>query len=205
MPLQHRLCLLVFLCLAQLAVAQTHLGVNGGGGLDNLISLRAAIPIERTFSKTFSVRTGVAYTQHHNPEILFLLNQKRDYRRATLSYLGIPLLAKFRFAFTNHIHLYCISGVQVNYALRFTASYIEDEIFGTEKLDFKQLQIRRLDVGLNAGIGIEKYISNNCKIYAEIVYLMGFSDLDVSATNEIFNEGRVFSLGFMLPLSRKMP
>lgn len=196
---------MVLCCLTDLAIAQTHFGINGGGGLDRFISLRAAMPIEHTFSKSFSIRTGIAYTQYHNPEILYLLNQKRDYRRATLSYLGVPVLAKFRFALTDGIYLYGISGPQVNYALHFTASYIEDEIFSTEKLDFKQLKIRRFDIGLNGGIGIEKYISNHCKIYAEVVYLLSLNDINGNSNNEIFNEGRVFSLGFMLPLSRSIP
>lgn len=194
---------MLFFCFARLVFAQTQVGVSGGGGLDDFISLRAALPLEFTFSKTFGIRTGVAYTQHHNPEILFLLPPGRDYRRASLSYLGVPVLAKFRFAITDGIHIYGLGGPQVNYALRFTASYIEDEIFGIEVLNFKQLKLRRLDIGLNAGIGVEKNIRNNGKIYAEIIYLLGFSDIDRSSTNEIFNEGRVFTLGFMLPLSKK--
>lgn len=203
MHFKRLLCQFFFFGTLQLAYSQTYLGINGGGGLNNLISLRAAIPIEYTLSKTLSIRTGVAYTQHHNPEILFLLDPRRDYRRATLSYLGIPVLLKLRFELTENFYVYFLSGTQVNYALYFTASYIEDEIFATESIDFKQLMIRRLDVGVNAGIGIEKNISNNCKIYAEISYLLGFSDIDKRPENEIFNEGNVFSLGFILPLSRK--
>ncbi|GEM_PF-1499658 len=192
-------CVVVLLCVVQGAIAQTYLGVSGGAGLNNQVGLRASIPIEHIVSKSFSVRAAATFTQHHNPEILFLLHNKRDYRRVTLSYLGIPLHAKFRLSLGT-VHLYGVIGPQINYATHLTASYLEDEIFGTEKLDFNQLKIRHWDIGINAGAGIEKNITNNCKIYVEVLLFLGLQDIDERSNSEIFNEGNIFNLGFLLPI-----
>ncbi|MFN7120360.1 MAG: outer membrane beta-barrel protein [Saprospiraceae bacterium] len=191
-------------CLACLGfyaslTAQVHVGVNGGGGLDNLVSLRASIPMEVAFSKTLSLQSGFTFTQQHTPALLFRLGYQRDYRRATIGYLGVPLLVKVRFTMSP-FSLYTFAGPQLDYGAALHVTYIEDGLLNSEKLDFSRWQIARWNVSAVAGVGIEKIIHNNCKIRFELLYLLGLTDIDRRSFSSIYTEGKVFNLGFMIPL-----
>lgn len=197
-----RSLLFFFLMLSGiLASAQTYAGLSAGGGIDGMVSLRAAVPVEHAFSKTFSFYSGISFTQQHNAELLLKLNHERDYRRVTLSYLGVPLMIKTKFSL-NSFFMYALVGTQLNYGVGLTTSYLNEGTYGAEKLRFQDIGITRWDVGLNAGIGLEKEISNDCKIFAEFLLLFNFYDIDQDPVNEIYNEGKVFNLGFLFPLHK---
>lgn len=192
--------LLFFICfLPFLLTAQVHLGINCGGGLDNLVSLRASVPLEIELSKSLSLQPAFVYTQLHTPALLFRLGNLLEYRRATISYVGTPILLKIRIPFESFI-FYVMTGPQMTYATSLNVTYVEDGIFGTKKLDFKRVQISRWDVSVVSGIGVEKVIHNNCKIRFELLYLLGLMDIDQRTASSIYTEGKVFNLGFMIPL-----
>ncbi len=199
--LKQSLILCFFILAGLLAKSQTYVGLNAGGGIDGMVSLRAAVPMEHTFSETFSLYSGISFTQQHNAELLLKLNHERDYRRVTLSYLGVPLMIKTKFSL-NSFFMYALAGAQLNYGVGLTTSYLEEGTYGAEKLRFQDIGITRWDVGLNAGIGVEKEISNDCKIFAEFLLLFNFYDIDQDPVNEIYNEGKVFNLGFLFPLHK---
>ncbi len=190
---------LLWLGLGSSLAAQVHVGINSGGGLDNMVSLRASIPLEVVLSKNISIQTGFIFTQQHTPALLWRLGYQRDYRRATISYIGVPALAKYRFTLSP-FSLYTFAGPQVDYATALNVTYLEDGFLGGEKLDFKQWQIARWNASVIVGVGIEKIIRNNCKIRFELQYLLGLTDLDRRAASSIYTEGKVFNLGFMIPL-----
>ncbi|MDX1942290.1 MAG: outer membrane beta-barrel protein [Saprospiraceae bacterium] len=193
--------LYIFILLVSAAKAQMRIGVSGGGGLDGTVSIRAAIPIEIPINKALSIQSGVVFQKRHNPQLLPGLGYEHDYRQPTIAYLGIPVLLKARLDM-HSFWAYVLTGPQVDYGLSFSATYFEDGFFGYEKLDFETFQVARLDFGMNIGAGFEKEISNNCKIFAELLLTFNFRDIDKSATYEVFNESRIFNLGFLLPLHR---
>lgn len=180
-------------------MAQVHLGVNSGGGLNNMVSLRASIPVEIALSKPLSLQSGFIFTQQHTPALLWRLGYHRDYRRATINFIGLPVLVKYRFTLSP-FSLYTFAGPQLDYGTALNVTYLEDGILGGEKLDFQQWQIARWNASVTVGIGIEKNIRNNCKIRFELQYLLGLTDLDQRTLSSIYTEGSVFNLGFMIPL-----
>lgn len=197
-----RALVICFFIICTLTVrGQTYLGLSAGGGIDGMISLRAAVPVEHTFSKTFSLYSGISFTQQHNAELLLKLDRELDYRRVTLSYLGIPLLIKTRFSM-NSFFVYVMAGAQLNYGVGLTTSYLKEGTYGSQKLDFENIGITRWDLGLNTGIGVEREISKECKIFAEFLLLFNFYDIDRDPANEVYNEGKVFNLGFLFPLTK---
>ncbi|MBK7873304.1 MAG: outer membrane beta-barrel protein [Saprospiraceae bacterium] len=190
-----------YLFLALAGNAQARLGVSGGGGLDGTVSLRAAIPLEISINKTLSIQSGMVFQQRHNAQLLPGLGYEHDYRQPTIAYLGIPVFLKARLDL-HSLWVYALAGPQIDYGLSFSANYLEDGFYGYEKLDFETFQVARLDFGMNIGAGFEKEISNNCKIFAELLLTFNFHDIDKSASYEVFNESRIFNLGFLLPLHR---
>ena len=194
-----KLLLLFLLLFPFFLLAQVHIGVNVGGGLDNMVSLRAAVPLEIELSKTLSLQPALTYTQQHTPALLFRLGNLRNYRQATIGYVGVPVVLKIRIPFESFI-FYAMAGPQVDYATSLNVNYLEDGIFGTKKLDFEQVQIARWDMSVVSGIGVEKVIHNNCKIRFELLHLLGVMDIDKQRDSAIYTEGKVFNLGFMIPL-----
>lgn len=190
------LLLLLFPCVLS---AQVHLGVNVGGGLDNLVSLRAAVPVEIELSKSLSLQPALIYTQQHIPALLTRLVKLQDYRRATVTYVGMPVVLKVRLPFESFT-FFVMTGPQVAYATSLNVSYLEDGIYGSKKMDFDQARVSRWDVSIVSGVGVEKIIRNNCKIRFELLYSLGLMDIDKRAKSAIYTEGKIFNLGFMIPL-----
>lgn len=180
--------------------AQYYLGLSGGGGISGEVFFRAAIPAEAELTQTLSIRSEVVYVQRENRDLLIKLIGDRNYWQATISYLEIPVLAKA------HLHLkslsiYVLAGPKVGYGIRLAANYSEGSVLFEERFDFDEKEIHRLDFGLNLGFGLEKRINKNRKIFIDYRYYLGLSDIDSGApTNNIYNQGQVFNLGFLLPI-----
>ena len=93
-----------------------------------------------------------------------------------------------------------MTGPQLAYATSLNVTYVEDGIFGSKKFDFERAQVSRWDASIVSDIGVEKVIRKNCKIRFELVHLLGLMDIDQCANSAIYTEGKVFNLGFMIPL-----
>ena len=194
-----KLLLLFCLMFPFFLFSQVHIGISGGGGLDNMVSLRASIPVEIALSKSLSLQPAFVFTQQHIPALLFRLGTLQDYRRATVHYIAVPLAFKVRIPFESFI-FYVMTGPQLAYATSLNVTYVEDGIFGSKKFDFERAQVSRWDASIVSGIGVEKVIRKNCKIRFELVHLLGLMDIDQCANSAIYTEGKVFNLGFMIPL-----
>lgn len=157
--------------LSGFATSQTFLGISGGGGIDDMVSLRASVPLQVKLSKTLRLRTGLVLTQQHNADILRKLDRLRDYRRTTISYIGVPLQIQVSLPIQS-FSVYAVAGPQVNYGVSFSTSFLEDGNYGNQRLDFDDLQIKRFDLGLNAGLGVSANIRNDRILFIEMLLLL---------------------------------
>ena len=66
-----KLLLLFCLMFPFFLFSQVHIGISGGGGLDNMVSLRASIPVEIALSKSLSLQPAFVFTQQHIPALYF--------------------------------------------------------------------------------------------------------------------------------------
>lgn len=191
---------LIFLFCAPFALrAQIATGLGGGGGFTRNTGFRAALPLEYGIRKNVYIHSGVAIIQRRNLEIIRKLGNGRDYLSVATDYLSLPILLKLRLDW-QPVRLYGLIGAEINYGLRLQASGLEDMRLFRETLSFDPLGLRRWDAGLCIGGGVEKDIHRRRKIFADIRYYQGITDMDRSAASEIYNDGVFVTLGFLLPL-----
>ena len=69
-----------------------------------------------------------------------------------------------------------------------------------QKIVLEDIEVLAWDIGMNLGIGLEKNISNDKKIFVEFRYYLGMKDLFPKGETEIYNEGKSFNLGFLIPI-----
>ena len=180
-------------------LGQHYLGISGGGGINTDVLFRAAIPYEYSLSPQLSSQTELSYIQRENRALLQRLIGERNYRQAALSYLELPILLKAKMS-VKSFSVYVLAGPKLGYGLRFSANYLEDSKLLEQRFDFDEEHIGRFDFGFNLGGGIEKRISKDRKIFIDYRFYLGLFDIDRLDETEVFNQGHVFNLGFLLPI-----
>lgn len=189
----------IFVCLSFYGKAQSYIGIAGGGGLTSEVGLRAATIAEFKVNSFLSFQPEFTYVQRTNQEIIRRLNPNRDYRQVIIDYFEIPLLAKFQVS-VNSFRVVALMGPKVSYGMNMKANFVTENRITSEKISFEERGIDRFDVGLNLGVGIDKTISKNRKIFIDIRYYLGIYDIDTWEDSEIFNQGPVVNLGFLIPV-----
>ena len=192
----------LFLFVIKLGTAQNYLGLSGGGGLATEVGFRAAAIGEFPVNAVLCLQTEVVFIQRANWEIIQRLNQDIDYRQVVISYIELPLLAKFNLDL-NAVSLYGLLGLKLGYGVNMAGNYVEDGLIISEKLSFDEKYIEQFDMGLNLGVGIEREISKARKIFIDYRYYLGLYDIDREADSEIYNAGSVVNMGFLIPIGGK--
>ena len=182
--------------------SQHYLGVSGGGGINTEVVFRAAVQHEVSLSQNVSLQTELAYIERENRELLLRLIGKKNFRHAKISYLELPIFVKAKMP-VKSIQLYALAGAKIGYGLRLSASYLEDSRLIEERLQFGEQHVSHFDFGLNLGAGIEKTINKDRKIFIDYRFYLGLLDIDQLAETDIFNQGHVFNIGFLIPISRE--
>ncbi|HMN91353.1 MAG TPA: outer membrane beta-barrel protein [Saprospiraceae bacterium] len=180
-------------------MSQVSIGLSGGGGIDHNTSLRMALPLEYTFSPSFSIQTAFNFTQQHNQQLINRLRSDQAYRQVTISYVGIPVLAKFRLNFRS-MSLTAASGPQLSYGLHFVAV---SETGHVEELEFENLNINRFDIAMHMGVGVEREIRNQAKLFIHYFHQIGVNDIDFNKNSDIYNESRILTIGILFPLHQR--
>jgi hypothetical protein len=182
----------------RVSFAQSYLGISGGGSISSEVVFRAAIPFEWSFGEHFSLQTEAVYLQRENRKLLLKLIGEEDYLQPTISYFGLPVLAKGKMN-VGSFGLYALGGFKAGFGTSISTNSGSSPL-RKERFKFEDLTIRRFDFGLNGGLGLEKHISNGRKIFVDYRIYLGLFDIDASSDSEIYNFGRTISLGFMMPL-----
>ena len=193
---------LLFLTLLSTASAQTYVGLNGGGGMPDEVLFRGALFGERSLGANIALRVEAAYVQRENPSLLTQLPRRRNYIQPVINYLEVPMLFKFQLPLPI-VDLYALAGPQIAYGIHLYSTYEEDNRIFTERLDFRRMGIHRLDVGCYVGAGLEKEISRGRRIFIDIRYYLGLHNINANGQEKIFNQGKSFALGFMIPVKSK--
>ena len=175
----------------------------------NLVGLTLALPVEVPSGKMFSLRTGLVFIQRGTRFNYLGAGPGRFYdTKYIMDYLEIPLLAKATFS-VQPFNFYVLGGVQPGYAVNMRVVRISTnpdipikEIF---PVDFREAGISRLDIGLVMGGGIQAKIARGRRIFVEMQYHFGIRDISRRPNTEVFNEGRTFSMGILVPLKKKEP
>jgi len=194
--------MLSLFCLSA-ASAQAYIGLNGGAGMPDEVLFRGALSGEFHLTDNVSVQIETAYIQRENPSLLIELPRGRNYIQPVINYVEAPLLMKVRLPLPI-VDLYAIAGPQLAYGVGLSSTYEEDNMIYTERLDFDRSGIARLDIGCYFGAGLEKEITQGRKIFVDVRYYLGLYNINARGEEELFNQGKCFALGFMIPIKKKM-
>lgn len=184
--------------------SQSFIGLGGGGGWTDRAGLRASIPFEYSFNPYISVQSELNFAQRRNRDViqLLIIMRERDYRQATLNYLSIPVLAKFKLPF-GQLNPYVVLGPEVAYGVSLNTTYVEDNRIFTQRASYDDFYIDHWDFGMNFGIGMEKVTDHYHKIFLECRFYLGIYDYLQLPDQETFNENSTLVLGFSYALFRK--
>lgn len=195
-------CISITLLMLNISQAQSQsfLGLSGGADIYEQVDFRVAGVFESERSNWFSWQTELVYVKRENIGLLQYLPNDREYIRPIVSYLAIPLLAKIKMDISG-ANLYALVGPQFSLATATYASvWLENGQLLNKTFLLKDLGLTQWDFGANLGIGIEKVISKDRKIFIEFRYYLGIIDLANKQEYPIYNEGKSFNLGFLLPI-----
>ena len=130
-----------------------------------------------------------------------LTGSERTISVSTVEYIRIPLLLKYSIPFKKW-SLIGLIGPNPGYALRLKSGETDRNLNFTEYtiLSFSENQVRRLDLGILCGIGVEKNIANKLRTTLSLRYNLGLVDIMKGNQNTFRNNGYSLDMGFMIPL-----
>lgn len=185
--------------------------------------LTFGIPVEVGFSNRFSLFSGLSYLQKGTKQKSVInyttLNETEEGNGNTkFNYLEIPILAKLYFV-KRKVNVYFMAGPDFGYLLS-SRTKADIKNYNTEtgteetsKVDIKygpdemkELDINRLDVSLNGGMGCETSLWIG-KLYFNINYVLGLTEMrkdnsDINKGITEYNRGLTTTLGFLIPLKK---
>lgn len=126
------------------------------------------------------------------------------YNISVLEYIRLPLLLKYSIPFEK-CHLTGLIGPNPGYAILLKSGETDQNLKITkyEQLDFSEQQVRRFDIGILCGIGIEKTIANKFKTKLSLRYNLGLLDIMKDKQSTFRSRGYLLDMGFMIPLHQK--
>jgi outer membrane protein with beta-barrel domain len=157
---------------------------------------------EFKLSEQLSFQPELNYQEHRKSYIL--TGSEKTYNISIMEYVRLPLLLKYSIPFKKW-NLIGLIGPNPGYALLLKSGETNQnwEITKYNKLDFSEHQIRRIDIGLISGIGIEKIIANKFKTKLTLRYNIGLLDIMEDKQSTFRNSGYILDMGFMIPLKRE--
>ncbi len=197
--MKKNLYLVIFILLANHSYSQAYLGFMGGGSFSEEVEVRGAMSLEWAKNKYLSFRFEPAFTIRGNREVARKIGNSADRSAESLSYFELSALTKFSMPL-KIFNPYAVLGVQAGYGLGVKSSYINGTDIFQEKYAFEDLDLDPFDWGVTFGLGLEKEIHKNRKIFADFRYYLGLMNFDAIEGGDIFNAGKVFSIGFLLPI-----
>ncbi|MEL7118922.1 MAG: outer membrane beta-barrel protein [Bacteroidota bacterium] len=193
----------VFICLflfTTTAYSQKYLGISAGADLYESVDVRLAAAYEWERTNALTLQFEIAYVRRENYSLLPFLPVNENHIRPQINYLELPILMKFKM----HIEetaIYAIAGPKLGWGLSIASTRSNERgEYIIVPLEWEELPIQRWDFGVSVGLGFEKRISNEKKIFLEFRYYLGITDLNTSNENDVYNEGKLINLGFSLPL-----
>lgn len=216
----HLLCF--FLLFVSGLNAQDYIGLRGGGNISNtplriqsdsttildqktLSFFLVGIDFEKVLNKNFSLISGLDLSKEGS----ILVKRYNDgsdifYHSNEIRYLKLSVLPKFNVHIIDYT-LYGIVGPSFSYALDGQSSIYDENNFENRivDLDLEEVGIKRFDLGLIGGVGIEKVVAKNVKVSLGIRYYLGLVNISEIQELDVFNESMSVFIGAALPFGKK--
>lgn len=131
----------------------------------------------------------------------FLIIQKggqfslTDVKKITLDYIEVPILLKLRLLNSNLIDIQLLGGPSFGYAR--DGEQLENNT--VVKINFGNDNIERFDLGMHGGAALELQLGS-LRVFGDVRYLFGISDVDSTDSRTVNNKGLAFSAGLIFNL-----
>ena len=191
--------LLLFLLPVVLS-AQVRIGIGGGGyfGLKNQ-GINAGLQLQKDYSDFSALRIQIGLTDKPSNLPQQNLNPDHEYLAGHISYLVLPVEYQYFIPF-KHLRAGVFGGPYFAYGLKAgILRKLDDFNFEKIDLDFAVNGIRRFNMGVHLGVGLELELPRFKRMFVRINYDLGLVDLDLGDTSN-FQEGIGILMGLMVPI-----
>ena len=190
----------VFYLLPTILPAQIRLGIGGGGyfGLKDQ-GIHAGLQVQKDYSDFGSIRLQIALTDKPSNLPNKNLNPDFDYVAGRISYLILPIEYQYFIPFKN-LRAGAFGGPYFAYGLN-AGILKKQNNFNFEKidLDFEEQGIRRLDLGVHLGVGLELELPRLKRMFLRVHYALGLVDIDLGDAST-YQEGVGVLMGLLVPI-----
>jgi len=181
-------------------IAQVRVGLGGGGyfGINDQ-GINAGLQIQKDCSSFGSIRLQIGLTDKPSNLPSKNLNPDFNYVGGHISYLVFPVEYQYFIPFKT-LRAGAFGGPYFAYGLN-AAILKQLDDFNYEKinLDPSTHGIRRFDMGVHFGVGLELELPRFKRMFVRVNYALGFVDVDRGDIST-YQEGVGILMGLMIPV-----
>lgn len=181
--------------------AQVRVGLGGGGyfGLKDQ-GINAGIQVQKELSDFSSLTLQLALTDKPSNLPQKDLNPDFDYVAGHISYLVLPIEYQYFIPFKK-LRAGAFGGPYFAYGLKAgILKKLDDFNYEKMNLDFGTQGIRRFDIGVHLGVGVELELPRLKRMFVRLNYALGLVDTDLGE-DSAYQEGFGILMGFMVPVN----
>jgi len=181
--------------------AQVRVGIGGGGyfGLKDQ-GINASIQVQKEFSdfSSLTIQAGLIDKPSNLPNKN--LNPDFDFVSGHISYLILPIEYQYFLPFKK-LRTGVFGGPYFAYGLKAgVLKKLDNFNFEKMTLDFKDQGIRRFDIGVHLGVGLELELPRLKRMFVRVNYALGLVDTDLGDASA-YQEGVGILMGLMVPVN----
>lgn len=217
---------LTFIIISQYSYGQVYLGVASGVSISkfytkddspfeysSLPRFNFGFPVLFKLNKNVGFESGISYINmgstmmynfnpiDQNDPIYISLKDLKYY--FNLNYVSVPLTFNYSVSISTYT-IYSKTGGYLSYALN--GNITNNKNIEKEKINFKEEEIKKLDLGLVVGIGATRKLGDGF-IFLEARYMIGCSNLTNDANTYslatiAYNRSLILNVGYMFNLGK---
>lgn len=193
---------LFFLSAAPLLRAQ-RLGLSGGASVDPITSFRLSAILELDQSDWLSWQSEWSYFQKgHSILVDRLFEERPDFGYGALDMISWPVFLKLKLQLSD-FSVYLMAGPEIGYIFRGLVVYtLEDGTYQRESVPLAKYEVKRWDLGATIGMGVEKRIRKDQRIFVDFRYYQGFNNINLNSSSVLSLEAFYFNFGLFIPLHK---
>lgn len=194
------LFVLFFLSVVPLLSGQ-RVGLSGGASVDPITSFRLSTILESDVSNWLSWQSELSYFQKgHSILVDRLFEERPDFGYGALDMINWPIFLKLKMELSD-FSVYLMAGPEIGYIFRGLVVYtLEDGSYQRESVSLGKYQVKRWDLGATIGMGLEKRIRKDQRIFVDFRYYQGFNNINLNSNSVLSLEAFYFNFGMFIPL-----
>jgi hypothetical protein len=200
-PIKVKISFAVFFFIIPMLVgAQVRIGLGGGGyfGLKDQ-GINASIQLQKELSNFSALTLQFGFIGKSTNLSQDNLNPDFDYFAGRVSYVVLPVEYQYYLPFKK-FRIGVFGGPYLGYGLKASIlKKLDDFNFEKIDLDFEEQGIRRFDIGIHLGTGVELELPRSKRMFLRVNYALGLVDLD-RGENSTYQEGVGVLMGLMIPI-----